>query len=64
MILDQKKRLHKFEAFLPPSFIVNYKLNDQLKIQDTIYRINSLEINLTTGKSSLELINLNSDEII
>ncbi len=64
MILEQTKRMHQFEAFLPPSFIVNYKLNDQLKIQDTIYRINSLEINLTTGKSSLELINLNSDEII
>ena len=64
MILEQTKRMHQFEAFLPPSFIVNYKLNDQLKIQDTVYRINSLEINLTTGKSSLELINLNSDEII
>lgn len=64
MILGQTKRLHKFEAFLPPSFIVNYKLNDQLKIQDNVYRINSLDINLTTGKSSLELINLNSDEII
>ena len=64
MILGQTKRLHKFEAFLPPSFIINYKLNDQLKIQDNVYRINSLDINLTTGKSSLELINLNSDEII
>lgn len=64
MILGQKKRLHKFKAFLPPSFIVNYKLNDQLKIQDTIYRINLLEINLTTGKSNLELINLEDTEII
>jgi hypothetical protein len=64
MILEQKKRLHQFEAFLPPSFIVNYKLNDQLKIQDTVYRINSLDINLTTGKSSLELINLEDTEIL
>jgi len=64
MILGQKKRLHKFKAFLPPSFIVNYKLNDQLKIQDTIYRVNLLEINLTTGKSNLELINLEDTEII
>ncbi len=64
MILEQKKRLHQFEAFLPPSFIVNYKLNDQLKIQDTVYRINSLDINLTTGKSSLELINLEYTEIL
>lgn len=64
LILGQKKRLHKFEAYLPPSFIVNYKLNDQLKIQDTVYRINSLDINLTTGKSSLELINLEDTEIL
>ena len=64
MILEQKKRLHQFEAFLPPNFIVNYKLNDQLKIQDTVYRINSLDINLTTGKSSLELINLEDTEIL
>ena len=64
LILEQKKRLHQFEAFLPPNFIVNYKLNDQLKIQDTVYRINSLDINLTTGKSSLELINLEDTEIL
>ena len=64
MILSRTKRMHKFEAFLPASFIVRYKLNDQLKIQNNVYRINSIDVNLTTGKSSLELINLNSDEII
>ena len=53
-----------FTAYLPPSFLIHYRLNDQLKIQDEVYRINSIRTNLNTGKSILELINLNSDEII
>ena len=63
-VFDPTKRIFKFEAYLPPSFLIHYKLNDQLKIQDVVYRINSITTNLTTGKSTLELINLNAEEIV
>ena len=63
-VFDPKKRMSVFTAYLPPSFLIHYRLNDQLKIQDEVYRINSIKTNLSTGKSTLELINLNSDEII
>jgi len=63
-IFDPTKRIFRFEAFLPPSFLIKYKLNDQLKVQDVVYRINSITTSLLTGKSKLELINLNADEII
>ena len=63
-VFDPQKRIFIFSAYLPPSFLIHYRLNDQLKIQDTIYRINSIKTNLNTGRSTLELINLNSDEII
>ena len=63
-VFDPLKRISVFTAYLPPSFLIHYRLNDQLKIQDTIYRINSIKTNLNTGKSTLELINLNSDETL
>ena len=63
-VFNKRKRIFKFTAYMPPSFLIHYKLNDQLKIHDTIYRINSITTNLNTGKTTLELINLNSDEII
>jgi len=63
-VFDPYKRISVFTAYLPPSFLIHYRLNDQLKIQDEVYRINSIRTNLNTGKSLLELINLNSDEII
>lgn len=63
-VFEPSKRISKFTAYMPPSFLIHYKLNDQLKIQDEVYRINSITTNLTSGKTSLELINLKSDEII
>jgi len=63
-ILSPTKRLYYFVGYLPASFLLKYKLNDQLKIQDRMYRINSITTNLNTGKSKLELLNLDFDEII
>ena len=63
-VFDPTKRIFKFSAFLPPSFLINYRLNDQLKIQDVVYRINSITTDVTTGRSTLELINLTTDEIV
>lgn len=63
-VFNQYKRIYKFTAYLPPNFLIHYRLNDQLKIQDMVYRINSITTNLNTGKATLELINLNSEEIV
>jgi hypothetical protein len=63
-VFDKNKRMFKFTAYMPPSFLIHYRLNDQLKIQDTLYRINSITTNLTSGKTTLELINLNSEEVL
>lgn len=63
-VFNSNKRLFTYTAYLPPRVLSVLKLNDQLKIQDTIYRINSIVTSLRTGKSKLELINLDSDEIV
>jgi hypothetical protein len=63
-VFDPSKRIFRFTAFMPPSFLIYYKLNDQLKIQDRVYRINSITTDLTTGRTELELINLSVDEIV
>lgn len=63
-VFDKTKRMRIVIAHFPPSFLIHYRLNDQLKIQDTVYRINSIRTNLATGKSKLELINLSNDEIV
>ena len=64
--MEEQKRIFKFKCYLPAKFLTQYKLNDQLKIQDRLYRINSIETNLNTGESELELLNLipNMDAII
>ncbi len=61
-VFNKAKRIYKYKAYLPASFMIQFKLNDQLKIQDKVYRINSINTNLTTGEASLELLNLTSDE--
>ncbi len=63
-VFDASKRISTFTAYLPPNFLIHYELNDQLKIHDEVYRINTIRTNISTGKSKLELINLNSEEII
>lgn len=63
-VFDPGKRIFTFTAYMPPSFLIHYRLNDQLKIQDRVYRINSITTDLATGKTELELINLSVDEIV
>ena len=38
--------------------IYNLKLNDKISLNNNNYRINSITTNLTTGESSLELLNI------
>ena len=57
-VFNYKRRLTKFKAFLPTSFLVTYTLADTLVIAGQEYRINSITTNLQTGESELELLNI------
>ena len=63
-IFNVAKRLFIVTAYLPPNILVNYRMNDQIKIQDKVFRINSITTNLNTGKTKLELLNIFSNEIV
>ena len=65
-IYDYKKRLFNYISYLPAKILTTYKLNDQLKLHDRLFHINSIATNLTTGESNLELINLTpqAEEVI
>jgi hypothetical protein len=63
-VFDITKRMFKVTAYFPANIIVNYRLNDQIKIQDKVFRINSITTNLNTGKSELELLNIKDSEIV
>ena len=63
-VFDPTKRLFKVKAFLPANIVINYRLNDQIKIQDMVFRINSIKTDLTTGKSELELLSVSNENIV
>tara|TARA_Y100000401_G_scaffold54322_1_gene42680 strand:+ start:132 stop:2384 length:2253 start_codon:yes stop_codon:yes gene_type:complete len=56
-IFNVRSRLYKVKAYLPLRIILNLSLADKLIAFDTIFKINSLKTNFTTGVSDLELIN-------
>ena len=53
---QENGRIIKLSAQLPISFMLNYELNDIMQINGEQYYINSINMNLATGKSELELI--------
>jgi hypothetical protein len=55
---NPKKRIFKLTAYLPNSILLNYKLNDRFQISDKVFTINSIDTNLKTGESKLELLNV------
>ena len=57
-VFNNKRRITKVNARLPLKMIYNLKLNDKISLNNYTYRINSLKTDLTTGKSSLELLNI------
>jgi len=57
-IYEAKKRIFKYNAYLPAKVLTTYKLNDQIKIHDNLFHINTMSTNLTTGQTDLELINI------
>ena len=56
-VFNPKNRLSILKAYLPLSVLLNFKLNDRLKINDRLFLINKITTNLTTGESNLELLN-------
>ena len=54
---NAKKRIFKLTAHLPSSILLNYELNDRFQIGDKVFTINSIDTNLKTGESKLELLN-------
>ena len=63
-VFNAAKRMFKVTAYLPTKITLNLRLNDQIRIQGKIFRINSISTNLNTGKSELELLNIFSNEIV
>jgi len=57
-VFDPRNRLFKFKAQLPLNFLLKFKLQDKILVRDREYRINSINSNLQTGQSTIELINL------
>ncbi len=55
---NAKKRIFKLTAHLPNSVLLNYELNDRFQIGDKVFTINSIDTNLKTGESKLELLNV------
>jgi hypothetical protein len=62
-LFNTRRRLFKFRAILPVSFLHVYGLQDTLQIWDTTYTINQITTNLTTGQSQLELLNVLEPEL-
>ena len=56
-IYNEKSRLSKFEATLPLKLVTKLELNDKLIISGRSYKINKIQMNINTGKATLELIN-------
>ena len=55
-LFNIKARLLKTTANLPLSILLNYNLNDRFVISGKKYKINSVNTNLQTGESKLELL--------
>ena len=56
-VFDSRKRLFKLKAYLPLRVFLKLKLNDVLVVNNKRFRINSIDTNLQTGESKLELLN-------
>ena len=52
-----KRRITTYTAYLPIGMLNKLKFNDRLQIRDKAYVINSMKINLTSGKIDFELLN-------
>ena len=56
-VFNNKNRLTKVKAYLPLRILLNFTLADRFDINGKRYKINSIETNLATGESNIELLN-------
>lgn len=56
-MFSNQRRVYTFDAVIPDHILLNIDLNDRLIILNRRYIINSINSNLTTGKTKLELLN-------
>ncbi len=56
-VFNPKNRITKVTAYLPLKILLNYSLADRFIIGSNSYKINTINTNLETGKSELELLN-------
>ena len=56
-VFNRQRRLLKMKAYLPLKILLNYSLADTFIINGREYIINSIDTNLQTGESDLELFN-------
>jgi len=56
-VFNTKNRLTKVKAYLPLRILLNFTLADRFDINGKRYKINSIDTNLATGESSIELLN-------
>ena len=56
-VFDTKNRLTKVKAYLPLKILLNFTLADRFDINGKRYKINSIDTNLATGESNIELLN-------
>lgn len=57
-IFDSRSRLIKVTCYLPNSVISTLTLDDKIVIQDNAFRVNSMKVDLSTGKTAFELITI------
>ena len=56
-IYDRQSRIVKASAHLPVNIMTKLKMNDIVIISNRSYRLNSMQLNLSTGKADFELMN-------
>lgn len=57
-VFDSRNRLFKFKVKLPLEFLLNFSLADKVKIGNREFSINKVTADLTTGESTMELLNI------
>lgn len=53
---DISSRVIRLSAYLPLRISLSLELNDEIQINDVLYKINEMTMNLNTGKTDFELI--------
>ncbi len=56
-VFNTKNRITKVKAYLPLKILLNFTLADRFDINGKRYKINSIDTNLATGESNIELLN-------